>query len=131
MMMIMWYIFVLFPIVESYLFGCYYDYNQPLVLPEQLPSGVCTHVLLIGPVIVKNLSAVVIQHPYDGLDALQSMRDYRKRDSNKLKILPSLLGDDNEWRDAMKDSKSRMIFIKSLIEFVKSQVCFHILSYNY
>ncbi|CAF3827833.1 unnamed protein product [Rotaria sp. Silwood1] len=116
-----WCLFVLFPVVQSYLLGCYYDYNQPLVLPEQLPIGVCTHVLLIGAIIVKNLGVNIIQHPYNGLNALQSMRNYRIRDSNKLKVIPSLIGDDIEWQIAIKDSKSRMKFIVSLVEFAKSQ----------
>lgn len=86
-----WYLLLLFPAVQSYLFGCYYDYNQPLVLPEQLPIGVCTHILLIGAAIVKNLGVSITHHPYNGLNALQSMRDYRVRDSNKLKSFHHLL----------------------------------------
>jgi len=117
-----WYFLLIFPYVQSYLFGCYYDYNQPLVLPEQLPIGVCTHVLLIGAVFVKDSSVGVIQHPYNGFNALQSMRDYRTRDSNKLKVIPSLIGDDTEWKLAIKDSDSQKKFIKNLIEFAKSQV---------
>jgi chitinase len=119
-----WYLFLLFPSVQSYLFGCYYDYSQPLVLPEQLPLGTCTHVLLIGAVFVKNFGVNVIQHPYNGFNALQSMRDYRARDSNKLKVLVSFLafGDDAEWQAAMKDPESRMKFIMALMEFAKSQV---------
>ncbi len=117
-----WYLIFLFPIVQSYLFGCYYDYNQPLVLSEQLPIGVCTHVLLIGATIVKNLSISITEHPYNGSNALQSMRDYRTRDSNKLKFIPSLVGDDSEWKAALQDSESQMKFIMSLIEFAKSQV---------
>ncbi|CAF3477114.1 unnamed protein product [Rotaria socialis] len=119
--MMRWLLIVLFPVVQSYLFGCYYDYSQPLVLPEQLPIGVCTHVLLIGAINVKNLNVNIIQRPYNGLNALQSMRDYRTRDSNKLKIIPSLVGDDDEWKTAMKDSESRSKFITSLIDFAKSQ----------
>ncbi|CAF1269058.1 unnamed protein product [Adineta steineri] len=115
------FIFLLFPIVQSYLVGCYYDYNQPLVLPEQLPTGICTHVLLIGTIFVKNLDLSVIEHPYNGFIALQSMRDYRTRDGNKLKIIPSILGDDAEWKLALKDSDSQMTFISSLINFAKIQ----------
>ncbi|CAF4261218.1 unnamed protein product, partial [Rotaria magnacalcarata] len=119
--MMRWLLVVLFPVVQSYLFGCYYDYSQPLVLPEQLPIGVCTHILLIGAVNVKNLNVNTIQRPYNGLNALQSMRDYRTRDSNKLKIIPSLVGDDDEWKTAMNDSESRSKFITSLIDLAKSQ----------
>src|SRR5689334_15066339 len=117
-----WYVIIFFPIVQSYLFGCYYDYNQPLVLSEQLPIGICTHVLLIGTIIVKDLGISIIQYPYNGSNALQSMRDYRIRDSNKLKIIPSIVGDDVEWKNAMKDSESQMKFIMSLIEFAKTEV---------
>jgi hypothetical protein len=117
-----WYLILLFPSVQSYLFGCYYDYHQPLVLPEQLPIGACTHVLLIGAVIVKDLGVNVIQHPYNGLNALQSMRDYRTRDSNKLKIIPSVLGDDAEWKAAIQDPESQRKIIIALVEFAKSQV---------
>jgi hypothetical protein len=117
-----WYLILLFPTVQSYLFGCYYDYNQPLVLSEQLPLGVCTHILLIGAIIVKDLNVSIIQHPYNGSNALQSMRDYRTRDSNKLKVIPSLVGDDSEWKTAIKDYESQMKFVTSLIEFAKSQV---------
>jgi len=113
---------LLFPTVQSYLFGCYYDYNQPLVLPEQLPIGVCTHVLLIGSVLIKNGSVSIVQHPYNGLNALQSMRDYRRRDLNKLKLIPSMVGNDSEWKAALKDSESQMKLIMSLIDFAKSQV---------
>lgn len=123
--MLRWLLLLLVPIVNAYLFGCYYDYSQPLVLAEQLPIGVCTHVLLIGAVFVKNLDVNIVQHPYSGLNALQSMRDYRKRDSNRLKVIPSLLGDDAEWKEAMKDSESQIKFIQSLIHFVQSQVIKH------
>ncbi|CAF1450820.1 unnamed protein product [Adineta ricciae] len=116
-----WFIFFVFPVAQSYLFGCYYDYNQPLVLPEQLPVDTCTHVLLIGAVLVKNLGVTVVQHPYNGFDVLQSMRDYRVRSSNGLKFVPSLLGDDVEWKIALKDAESRRIFIAALIDFAKSQ----------
>jgi hypothetical protein len=117
-----WFIFLLFPVVQSYLFGCYYDYNQPLVLPEQLPVGVCTHVLLIGAILVKDLGVSVVQHPYNGYIALQSMRDYRTRNSNKLKVIPSLLGDDAEWKAAIQDPESQLKFITALIDFAKAQV---------
>jgi hypothetical protein len=50
------------------------------------------------------------------------MRDYRQRDSNKLKVIPSIVGDDSEWKSAMKDSESQMKFIMSLIKFAESQV---------
>jgi hypothetical protein len=116
-----WY-FVLLPIVQSYLFGCYYDYSQPLVLPEQLPVNVCTHVLLIGATFVKDLNVGIVQQPFDGSKGLQSMRDYRTRDSNKLKVVPSIVGDDVEWKRAMNNSESQMKFITSLIEFAKSEV---------
>lgn len=117
-----YFLLLLIPIVQSYLFGCYYDYGQPLVISEQLPIGICTHVLLIGAILVENLNVSIAEHPYNGLNALQSMRDYRKRDSNKLKVIPSLLGDDLQWKIAMNTSESRMQFIMSLIEFAKSQV---------
>jgi hypothetical protein len=117
-----WYFVLLLPIVQSYLFGCYYDYSQPLVLPEQLPINVCTHVLLIGATFVKDLNVGIVQQPYNGSKALQSMRDYRTRDSNKLKVVPSFVGDDSEWKKAMNDSESQMKFITSLIEFAKSEV---------
>src|SRR5689334_23164744 len=109
-----WYFILIFPVVQTYLFGCYYDYSQPLVLPEQLPIGVCTHVLLIGAAIVKDISVNVVQHPYNGSNAFQSMRDYRKRNSNKLKIIPSIVGDDSEWKKAIKDIESQIKFIMSL-----------------
>ncbi len=117
-----WYFVFLFPVIQAYLFGCYYDYSQPLVVPEELPTDVCTHVLLIGATVVKDLSVSIVQHPYNGLNALQSMRDYRQRDSNKLKVIPSIVGDDSEWKSAMKDSESQMKFIMSLIKFAESQV---------
>lgn len=113
---------LLIPTAQSYLLGCYYDYGQPLVIAEQLPSGTCTHVLLIGATIVKNLSIAFVDHPYDGSTALQAMRDYRARDSNKLKVLPSLLGDDAEWQAAMANEASRQIFIGSLVQFAARQV---------
>jgi hypothetical protein len=117
-----WYLVLLFPAVQSYLLGCYYDYNQPFVLSEQLPIDVCTHVLLIGATSVKDFGVSIIQHPYNGLNALQSMRDYRTRNSNKLKIIPSIVGDDSEWKLAIKDADSQMKFIMSLIKFAQSQV---------
>ena len=117
-----WVFVFLFPLVQSYLFGCYYDYNQPLVLPEQLPTGICTHVLLIGSIIVKDFGVSIIQHPYNGSNALQSMRAYRQRDSNKLKVIPSIVGDDSEWKKAINDSESRIKFIQSLIDFAKTEV---------
>jgi hypothetical protein len=117
-----WYFILLFPAVQTYLFGCYYDYSQPLVLPEQLPIDVCTHVLLIGAVLVKDLGLSIVQHPYSGLNALQSMKDYRTRDSNKLKVIISIVGDDSDWKAAMGDPESQLKFIKSLIDFSKSQV---------
>ena len=122
MMMIRLLALLLIPPAQSYLLGCYYDYGQPLVIAEQLPSGTCTHVLLIGATIVKNLSITFVEHPYDGWTALQTMRDYRARDSNKLKVLPSLLGDDAEWKAAVADEASRQIFIGSLVQFAASQV---------
>lgn len=119
-----WYVILLIPIVQSYFFGCYYDYNQPLVLPEQLPIDICTHVLLIGTTNVENFNITIVQQSYNGLNALQSMRDYRKRSSNKLKFIPSITGNDPEWKAAMNNSESRMKFIMSLIEFAQSQVIF-------
>ena len=115
-------IFLLFPIVQGYLFGCYYDYNQPLVVPEQLPVDVCTHVLLIGPVLVKSLGISVVQRPYNGFHALQSMRDYRARHTKKLKFISTLLGDDAEWKAALKDSDSQRLFIAALVDFAKAEV---------
>ncbi|UJR09910.1 hypothetical protein I4U23_014132 [Adineta vaga] len=114
-------IFLIFPAVQSYLFGCYYDYNQPLILPEQLPTSICTHVLLIGAVLVKDRGLSFVQRPYNGSEALQSMREYRTRDSNRLKLVPSIVGDDVEWKTALKDSESRTIFIANLVDFASSQ----------
>ena len=50
------------------------------------------------------------------------MRDYRAQDPNRLKVIPSLVGDDAEWRAALKDSQSQTKLIMSLIEFAKVQV---------
>ena len=102
-MIIRWQLLFLFPlVVQTYLIGCYYDYGQPLVLPEQLPIDICTHVLLIGTTIVKDVNVKIIQHPYNGFNALQSMRDYRARHFNgKLKFIPSIIGDDTEWKIAL------------------------------
>jgi hypothetical protein len=120
-----WYFVILFlhiSFVQSYLFGCYYDYGQPLVLPEQLPLNVCTHVLLISATYVQDLKVGILQQPYNGSKALQSMRDYRTRDSNKLKVIVSFVGGDMEWKRVMNNSESQMIFITSLIEFAKAEV---------
>lgn len=123
MSMNMWYFLFLFaPAVQSYLFGCYYDFGQPLVIAEQLPIGVCTHVLLIGATSVENLDVSIVQHTYNGSDALQSMRDYRRRDSNGLKVIPSLVGDDAQWKAAMVNETKRSQFIAALIRFARTQV---------
>jgi hypothetical protein len=50
------------------------------------------------------------------------MRDYRTRNSNKLKVIPSLLGDDAEWKAAIQDPESQLKFITALIDFAKAQV---------
>ena len=120
----MWYflLLLLLPAVQSYLFGCYYDFGQPLVIAEQLPVGVCTHVLLIGATAVENLDVLVVQHTYNGSDALQSMRDYRLRDANRLKVVVSLTGDDGQWKAAMQNQTTRSQFIAALIDFARKQV---------
>ena len=121
---ILYCVVILLPISRCYLFGCYFDYGQPSVIAEQLPINVCTHVLLIGSIFVQNRTLSIVQHPYNGSDALQAMRDYRQHHSNRLKFVPSLLGDDIEWQRAIADEPSRQQFISSLIEFARLQVDF-------
>jgi hypothetical protein len=126
-----WYIVLLFlvSIVNcSYLFGCYYDYGQPLVIVEQLPDDLCTHILLIGATNVDNLDVSIVQRPYNGSQALQSMRDYRQRQFNRLKVIPSLTGDDTQWQLAMTNVSTRSQFISALIVFARLQVV--IISYG-
>ena len=117
------FVFVFLPSTQAYLFGCYYDYGQPLVLPEQLPIGICTHVLLIGTVFIQNLNVTIVEHFYNGSQALQSMRDFRQRHPvNTLKIIPSITGGDTEWQNAMINETTRAKFIDGLIQFSKTQV---------
>ena len=117
-----WYLIYLFPIVHSYLFGCYYDYGQPLVLPEQLPIDVCTHILVIGPVFVQDRNVTIIERSYSGLRALQSMRDYRARHTKKLKVIPSIIGGDDEWKKAINDTESQVKFANALVQFAQAEV---------
>lgn len=117
-----WYLLFLCPIVHSYLFGCYYDYGQPLVLPEQLPIDVCTHILLIGPVFVQDRNVTIVHRSYNGSRALESMRDYRARHTNKLKVIPSIIGGDDEWKKAINDTRSQMAFATALVQFALAEV---------
>ena len=116
------FILLLLPVVHSYLFGCYYDYGQPLVLSEQLPTDICTHVLLIGAVFVQNRNVSIAQRSYNGSKALQSMRDYRARHTQKLKVIPSLIGGDDEWKQAINDTDSQMKFTDALVAFAQAEV---------